>query len=297
MVLLETGLGGRLDATNLIDRPALTAITPVSLDHQQYLGDTLAEIAAEKAAILKPGVAGVIAHQPAEVDTVIEAEAARLGVTLYRAEADWLVRADAEGLVFDSPLGSRRFPHPALAGPHQIDNAGMALACVERLDGFAVSDAARADGLMAASWPARLQRLDAGPLADRLGAGWELWLDGGHNAAAGAALAAAVPALWPGRPLYLILGMLNTKPPRDFLAPLATGTRAVWTVAIPGEANAIPAQDLATAARTLDLEAHPAAGVGEALATIAARPEPGVVLICGSLYLAGTVLAANDQGA
>ncbi len=297
VVLLETGLGGRLDATNLIDRPALTAITPVSLDHQQYLGDTLAEIAAEKAAILKPGVAGVIGAQPDEVDAVIGSAATRLGVTLHRAGADWSVRADADGMVFDSPLGSRRLPRPALAGPHQIDNAGMALACVERLDGFAVSDAARADGLIAAIWPARLQRLDAGPLADRLGAAWELWLDGGHNAAAGAALAAAVPTLWPGRPLYLILGMLNTKPPRDFLAPLAPLARAVWTVAIPGEANAIPAQDLAAAARTLDLEAHPAAGVGEAVAAIAARPDPGAVLICGSLYLAGGVLATEDRGA
>ena len=132
-------------------------------------------------------------------------------------------------------------------------------------------------------------------MIERLGAGWELWLDGGHNAAAAAALAACVPELWPGRPLYLVLGMLNTKPPGGFLAPLAPFARAVWTLAIPGEANALPADDLVAAARTLDLEAHPAAGVGEALAAIAARPEPGVVLICGSLYLAGVVLALDDR--
>jgi dihydrofolate synthase/folylpolyglutamate synthase len=297
ILLLETGLGGRLDATNVIERPLLTALTPVSFDHMQYLGNTLGAIAGEKAGILKAGVPAVVGPQAPEAAAVFAERAAVLGAPLYRHGADWHARRDGDALVFADGDVERRWPLPALAGPHQIDNAGMALASLRFLDGFGIDEAAAAEGLRRADWPARLQRLTRGPLAELLPPGWELWLDGGHNEAAGAVIAATVRA-WRAegdrRPLHLVFGMLNTKEPTAFLRPLAPLARDLKAVAIPGDHASLSAAQSAEAARLAGIAAAGAGGVAEALAAIvASEHEAARVLICGSLYLAGTVLAEN----
>ena len=290
IALLETGLGGRFDATNVVARPAVTAITPVSLDHQHFLGDTVAKIAFEKAGILKPGVPAVLAPQTPAATDVIEARAAAVGANLFRAGTEWLAGADAIGQLVYHGKHDRVLPAPGLLGAHQYDNAGTALACLDCLDGFAVPDAALARGMSAVEWPARLQRLARGALAALLPANGELWLDGAHNQAGGAALA-KVASGWRDRPLCLVFGMLATHDPRSFLAPLAPYVDRLAAVVIPGEANALPAEALAVAASTLGIAAVPAPGLAAAVASVAA---PGTrVLICGSLYLAGRVLAEN----
>jgi dihydrofolate synthase/folylpolyglutamate synthase len=289
VALIETGLGGRFDATNVIARPAVTAITPISLDHQHFLGDTLAKIAFEKAGILKPGAPAVIAPQTDEARAVLEARAREVGAPLFRAGTEWTARAAGTALAY---RGRRELdlPPPGLLGPHQYENAGTALACLDCLPGFAVPDAALARGMTTVEWPARLQRLMRGPLVQALPPDCELWLDGAHNPAGGAALA-QVAAGWRDRPLGLVVGMLNTHDARAFLLPLAPFVRWLQAVAIPGEANARPADDLAATAGALGIDAAPAPSIAGA---VAAASEPGArTLICGSLYLAGRVLAQN----
>jgi len=286
--LLEVGLGGRLDATNVVDRPRLTAITPVSYDHQQYLGETLAEIAAEKAGILKPGVPCVVAPQTPEAMAAIEARAAGIGAPLIRAGKDWTMQPVPGGLLFADAAGPLPLPRPRLPGAHQCDNAGTAVAALRALG---MPDAACAAALTGAEWPARLQRLTRGPLAEAA-PGAEIWLDGGHNVAAGAALAAMLDAL-PARPTWLIVGMLATKDAGGFLRPFAGRVAGVRTVTIPGESAAAPACVLADAARAAGLAADPADTPAAALADILARDPAARVLICGSLYLAGQILRAN----
>ena len=291
-VLLETGLGGRLDATNVLARPRLTVITPVSIDHVQYLGSDLAGIAAEKAGILKPGVAAVVGPQPPAALAAIERRAAEIGAPLYRHGRDWQAAAAGDGMVYRGRRGERALPAPVLLGPHQIDNAGIALACAELLDEFALDERAQRAGLAHARWPARLQRLRVGPLPARLPDGWELWLDGGHNAAAGAALA-QVAAGWCDMPLHLVYGMLNTKAAEDFLAPLAPFVAALSAVAIPGEPASLTAEQAAAHARSVGISAIVSGSVGEAVDSLIGAAPRGRILICGSLYLAGRVLAQN----
>lgn len=274
--LLETGLGGRLDATNVVRRPAVAAITPIGLDHQAWLGDTISAIAAEKAAILKPGVPAVAAPQPEkEARAVVESFAARAGAPLVA----WSARPAPGGFAFRSPRRSAVFPPPALFGAHQVVNAGTALACLDAPGMPFLSDETIARGLAAARWPGRLQRL---PGAD----GREVWLDGGHNPSAGAALA-AVAAGWRDRPLHLVVGMMRGKDPRGFLAPLAPRAAALTAVPVPGEANALPPSDIAARAAALGVSADVAASVPEAIDGAAPNAR---VLVCGSLYLAGSVL-------
>ena len=290
IVLLECGLGGRYDATTVVPQPVLTAITPVSMDHMQFLGDTLAEIASEKAAIQKPGVISVIGDQSPTPLQVIENEAMTRGALLHRMGVEWHVRRDSEQMIFDE---SRRFPLPALPGPHQVTNAGLAIACIDNLDDFHVSDNAIEQGLKTIDWPARMQRLVSGPLVDTLPNGWELWLDGGHNAAAGEVLA-AVAADWGAAPLHLIFGMLDSKEPVDFLRPLVERVCHLYAVAIPGEEASLSADAVATAAKSLGIGATPADSVGAAITAILGTANlPSRILICGSLYLAGQVLANN----
>jgi dihydrofolate synthase / folylpolyglutamate synthase len=294
VVLLEVGVGGRLDATNVLRRPAVTAITPVSIDHQAFLGDTVEAIAGEKAGILKPDVPAVIGPQPEDAKAVIEARAAAVGAPLHRWCQEW--RCTAGSAVGGMRYVGRRWgldlPLPSLLGAHQIVNAGVAIACLEQLVQLALLPAAIAQGLRQIDWPARLQHLNRGPLVDVLPSGWELWLDGAHNALAAEALA-AVAAGWRDRPLDLVVGMLNTKDATGFLAPLAPYARSVQAVTIPGEENPHPAAQIAAAARVLGLEAREAASVAAALRDIIARLGPARVLICGSLHLAGVVLAEN----
>ncbi|MDP6067917.1 MAG: Mur ligase family protein [Alphaproteobacteria bacterium] len=291
-LLLEVGLGGRLDATNVVAQPRLSLITPVSIDHTGFLGETLAAIAGEKAGILKPGVTALLGRQEAVAEKVIGALAAELGTPLLRHGRDWWVRAEASGMRVGTPRGERLLPRPALAGEHQLENAGLAVAALDQLDEFALDDAAIAAGLKGVRWPARLQHLEAGPLPALLPEGSELWLDGGHNAAAAQALAAVLAGWAREAPVELIVGMLGSKDPKAFLAPLVPYAAGLQAVPVPGESASLTASELAGLAARLGLRATAAADVASALAAIT---RPARVLICGSLYLAGTVLAAQEE--
>ncbi|MGY6634356.1 MAG: bifunctional folylpolyglutamate synthase/dihydrofolate synthase [Alkalilacustris sp.] len=287
-LLLEVGLGGRLDATNVVDRPALCVITPISFDHEAYLGDTLAAIAGEKAGILKPGVPCVVAPQPPEALSVIEARAEAIGAPLHIHGRDWMAWAERGRLVVQDDRGLADLPLPRLPGAHQIVNAGTAVAALRLLGR---SEAAQEAAPARAEWPARLQRLTCGPLV-AAAPGIELWLDGGHNPAAGAALAAALAGM-PPRPTHLICGMLNTKDVGGFLRPLAPQARSLSCVSIPGAQATLPAEDTCAAGRAEGHDARTAPSVDAALARIVAQDPSARVLICGSLYLAGEVLAQN----
>ncbi len=294
ILLLEVGLGGRLDATNLIDHPAVTVITPVSIDHQQFLGETLAEIAGEKAAIQKAGAPSVIGPQPPEAAAAIDAYAARIGAPTFRYGRSFSVETMSDGMVYSA--GGRRLmlPLPALPGAHQIDNAAIAIAALERLQDFSINDMDMANGLMKAEWPARMQHLKSGPLVEILPEGWELWLDGGHNAAAGEALAAHAIEQWSDRPLWLVAGLLNNKQADRFLAAFSGIAEGVHTVTIPGEQASFRAEETAAIATKAGLKAEAAEGVESAAAAIVARESrPARILICGSLYLAGRILSEN----
>lgn len=293
-VLLETGLGGRLDATNVVPRPRLCLIAPVSMDHESYLGDTLARIAFEKAGILKPGVPAVIAPQEPAALAVIAARAAELGTPLLLHGRDWDVRADGAGLVVETRARRLELPRPALPGTHQIGNAGLAVAAALQLAEAGLDDEAIGRGLMSAHWPARLQRLASGPLVEVVPPGTTLWLDGGHNPAAGAVLADSLPGLLRGRALHIVVGMLSTKDLAQFLAPLLPLAASLRCVPIMGEAlSREPAASAATA-RLLGARATAADSVAAAVhAIVAGETEPYDILICGSLYLAGEVLRSH----
>ncbi|QJF49839.1 bifunctional folylpolyglutamate synthase/dihydrofolate synthase [Roseobacter ponti] len=286
--LLEVGLGGRLDATNVIARPALTIITPVSIDHQQYLGDTIAKIAFEKAGIIKRGVPCVVAQQAEEGMDVIEEVAARNAAPLLAFGQHWHVGPERDRMTYQDETGLLDLPLPNLPGAHQIMNAGAALAALRHLG---ADPAACEAAVTRAHWPARMQRLREGPLVD-LAAGAELWLDGGHNPAAGEALALHLSSLTE-RPTWLICGMLNTKDTGGYLRPMAPHVAGLYAVSIPGEANTLPAGETADAAAAAGMEAATADSVAGALQAITARCPGARVLICGSLYLAGNILREN----
>lgn len=286
--LLEVGLGGRLDATNVVARPTLTIITPVDLDHQQYLGNTLAAIAGEKAGIIKRGVACVVGPQHPESMDVIEAVAARNGAPLLAYGQHWHVSTERDRLVYQDESGLLDLPLPNLPGPHQVMNAGAAIAALRHLGR---DEAACEAAITRAYWPARMEKLTKGALVD-LAAPAELWLDGGHNPAAGVALAATLRAQSP-RPTHLICGMLNTKDIAGYLRPLADIAQSLTAVSIPGEANTIPAEDTARFAADVGLPASTAASVQDAISAIRAAHPQARILICGSLYLAGHVMREN----
>ncbi|WP_347312351.1 bifunctional folylpolyglutamate synthase/dihydrofolate synthase [Defluviimonas sp. SAOS-178_SWC] len=286
--LLEVGLGGRLDATNVVDAPRLTIITPVSVDHQQYLGETLPEIAGEKAGILKRGVPCVVGPQEEATLDVIEAKAAKLGAPLLVHGQHWHAFEERGRLIFQDENGLLDLPLPNLPGPHQIDNAGAALAALRHLG---ASGAACEAAVTKAHWPARMQRLAHGPLVDAAGT-CELWLDGGHNPAGGLAVAATL-ARMPQKPTHLILGMLNTKDIAGYLRPVAARAQSLTAVSIPGEANTLSAEETQAAAAKAGIAAGTAESVLAAVRAIAEKDPGARILICGSLYLAGGVLKEN----
>ncbi|WP_317055993.1 bifunctional folylpolyglutamate synthase/dihydrofolate synthase [Roseovarius rhodophyticola] len=286
--LLEVGLGGRLDATNVIAKPALTIITPVSMDHEQFLGDTLAAIAGEKAGIIKRSVPCVVSPQADDAMDVIEAKARSLGAPLLAYGQHWHVTTERGRLIFQDEHGLRDLPLPNLPGAHQIENAGAAIAALRHLN---LGDAAIEAAVTSAHWPARMQRLTEGALAQTAPEA-ELWLDGGHNPAAGQALANHIATL-PQRPTHLICGMLNTKDISGYLTPLATVADSLTAVSIPGEANTLPAADTAAAANSAGFTATAADSVEDALHQITAQTPNARILICGSLYLAGHILREN----
>jgi len=294
ILLLETGLGGRFDATNVIRRPAVTAITPVSLDHQHFLGETVAAIAGEKAGILKKGCPAVLAPQVPAASAPLEAAARRIAAPLFRGGTEWRVEAAAGGLRYEGQRWARLdLPPPALFGPHQYVNAGVALACLDRLDGFSLATHALAAGIRKVDWPARLQHLTSGRLVCRLPPGWELWLDGAHNEAAGEALARVAAESWRDRPLHLIFGMLESHDADGFLRPLAPHVRGLHALTIPGEAHARSAAGVAAAAARVGIAAATRSDLADALAHVADASPAGRILICGSLYLAGHALREN----
>ena len=291
-LLLEVGMGGRLDTTNVVEHPLGTIITPVSLDHQQFLGNDLASIAAEKAGILKRGAPAVLARQADEAQAVIERAAARLGIAPFAAGQDFDGCVQDGRMVYQDEAGLIDLPLPRLIGAHQVDNAALAVAAVRHF-GLPVSVEEIETGLARVDWPARLSPL-TGKLRDLLPAGAELWLDGGHNANGAEALAAALEQMNRVRPapLVLIMGMMNTRAPEDFLAPFARFSPHILAVTIPGEANAWRADEIADRARSCDFAAHAMPSVRAALKSASAIADARVV-ICGSLYLAGHVLHAN----
>ncbi|WP_282061235.1 bifunctional folylpolyglutamate synthase/dihydrofolate synthase [Roseobacter litoralis] len=286
--LLEVGLGGRLDATNVVDDPVLTMITPVSMDHEQFLGDTLRKIAFEKAGIIKPGVPCIVSRQADDGMEVIEEVAQRHAAPLLAYGQQWHVGPDRDRISYQDDTGLLDLSMPNLPGAHQIMNAGAALTALRYL-GF--DEHAAEAAVTTAFWPARMQRLKTGPLTDAAPQA-ELWLDGGHNPAAGDALAAHLQTL-SERPTHLICGMLNTKDIDGYLRPLAAVTQDLTAVSIPGEANTLPAEATAEAARNVGFSADLADDVGAALAKIVATTPQARVLICGSLYLAGAILREN----
>ena len=275
LCVIEVGLGGRLDATNVV-QPVACAIASISLDHQDFLGDTLAKIAGEKAGIIKPGVPVAVGHQPPEVMVVIEAEAAAKGAPLLRRGVEWQAEPAGDGMVFDGIA----LPALGLKGAHQVENAGLALAAL-RAAGFWPAPDLLARGVAAAEWPARLQRL-RGALAALLPEGSELWLDGAHNPGGAEILAAQLQA-WDG-PTTLILGMKKSKDVGEFLRILLPHAGAVYAVAEPEQHLALPVDEIIAASGGV---AKPGPDVRAALGQIT---KPGRVLICGSLYLAGEVL-------
>lgn len=285
--LLEVGLGGRLDATNVME-PAVSIITPVDLDHQQFLGDTLAAIAGEKAGIIKRGVPCFVGPQHDDAMDVIERTAARIGAPLIAYGQHFHVSRERDRLIYQDETGLLDLPLPALPGPHQIQNAGAVLAILRHLG---ADETACEAALTNATWPARMQRLTTGPLVDRY-APAELWLDGGHNPAAGKAIAATLDTL-PNRPTHLVCGMLNTKDVRGFMDALAAHAQTLTAITIPGEANTLPAQTTADSATSAGIAATTAPDIYAALDGIVASTPNARILICGSLYLAGHVMREN----
>ena len=296
LLLLEVGLGGRLDSTNVIEAPLASVITPVSMDHMEFLGDNLTSIAGEKAAIIKCNVPVISAEQPAEAVAVIERQARRMRAPLHAAGQQWHVSIERGRLVYQDDRGLMDLAAPKLFGRHQFDNAGLAIATLRAIDTIKLPQAAY-EGIVNAEWPARMQRLASGKLIELGPPGCEIWLDGGHNAEGGRVAAAALGDLEErvSRPLVVIAGMMGNKDAGAFLANFAGLTRHILAVEIPGQDNAMPPDRLADTARAQGMRVELAGSIEAALCGIAklAYEVPPRILITGSLYLAGHVLDIN----
>ncbi len=297
VLLLEVGLGGRLDATNVIERPLATVITPVSLDHAEFLGDTVTLVAAEKAGIFKREVPAIVASQPRDVLAVIERQAARVKAPIRIAGEDWTATEERGRMVYQDDDGLIDLPAPKLYGRHQFENAGVAIAALRASKALKLPPSAFESGIAKADWPARMQRLAHGALPALLPMGSELWLDGGHNADGGRAIANALADLEErvSRPLVLVVGMLSTKDCSAFLKNFSGLARRLVAVPIPRQEKTLSAAAVAAAAQSVGIPAQEGADIASALAAIAGfgLGPPPRVLITGSLYLAGEVLALN----
>ena len=287
--LLEVGLGGRLDATNVIKQPLLSIITPISIDHEQFLGNTLTKIAGEKAGIIKRHCPVIVAPQPEEAMDVIEQTAERNHAQIIVQGQHWHIDTECDGLMFQDETGVVQLPRPNLPGDHQIENAGTAVAALRHL-GFNTEICEAA--VLQARWPARMQKLQTGPIIDSA-PNAEIWLDGGHNPAAGQAIGHHLGTL-ENRPTYLICGMLNTKDIGGYLTPIAPHIEKLIAVSIPGEMNTLPATDTAAAARDAGMQAEVAEDVLAATRNIVKITPNARILICGSLYLAGNILRNHE---
>lgn len=294
ILLLETGLGGKLDATNVIEKPLVTAITPISMDHTEFLGSTIEKIAAEKAGIIKRTVPCVIGRQGfPQVLPLLEEKAASLNAPLFRLGQEWKVEnrhyiSQAKNILLT----------PSLIGGHQYDNAGTAVACIERLPQFNISEEHIKTGLSKATWPARLQHLTNHPYCKLLPSGMDLWLDGGHNPQGGEILGKWLAEQSKSKKIYLVCGMIKGKDMKEFLASLAPYAEFLCSVIIREEANSQPAEAVAQAAKAVGIKAESCPSVEKALQTAidhakTAGNHSAIICICGSLYLAGKVLAVQ----
>ncbi|HJW41209.1 MAG TPA: folylpolyglutamate synthase/dihydrofolate synthase family protein [Rhizomicrobium sp.] len=300
-LVLEVGLGGKFDATNVIDKPAMTVIQPVDLDHQDFFGSDIRNIAAEKAGIIKPGVPLIVGPQDDAPREVILARADRLSAPAYVFGQDFSAHQEHGRMVYQDEHGLLDLPLPKLIGRHQIENASVAIAALRHANRGWGTDQAIETGLYTVDWPARLQRLTRGPLVDLAPKGAEIWLDGGHNPHCAAAVSRAIADLEEKaeRPLYLICGMLRTKDAVGYLSAYRGLARHVVTVNIHGEAASLGAGALYDMARQAGLDAQPAEDLEDAMLQLQAwsrahpKEPPPRILICGSLYLAGQVLAEN----
>tara|TARA_B100000214_G_scaffold308406_1_gene239774 strand:+ start:1806 stop:3113 length:1308 start_codon:yes stop_codon:yes gene_type:complete len=299
LLLLEVGLGGRFDATNIIENPTLSVITSVSMDHQDFLGKTIDKIAFEKAGILKPSVSAIIGPQTNEALNVIKRRALELGSSAYVFGEDWNISPANKQLIFEMGSERRIIPRPNLLGDHQIQNAGCALASVKLLNSqFPVSPQEIDMGLVNINWPARLQKLKEGALIENLSEDVEIWIDGGHNQGAAKAIASTLRD-WrdecPEISIHMIFGALNSRSPQNFLQYFTNVIDTIRTVNIPREANALSASEIETAAIECGLEAYPAKGISPAITDIIFNSSgKRRILICGSLYLAGAALRENS---
>jgi dihydrofolate synthase/folylpolyglutamate synthase len=300
-VVMEVGLGGRFDATNVVPRPAMTIVQPVGLDHLEFLGDDIANIAAEKAGIIKPGVPVVIGPQDEIPREVILRRADQLSAPVFMFGQDFSGRQEHGRMVYEDETGLLDLPLPRLIGRHQVENAAVAIAGLRHANRAWGTDAAIEKGLRSVDWPGRLQRLSHGPLIADAPEDAEVWLDGGHNPHCAAAVSRAIADLEEkiDRPLYLICGMLKTKDAVGFLSAFKGLARHVVTVSIPDEAASMGAGALYDAARAAGLDAAPAEDLEDAMLQLTAwarahaRETPPRILICGSLYLAGQILREN----
>lgn len=297
-LVLEVGLGGRLDATNVIEKPAVSVITSISFDHMDYLGDTLGEIAMEKAGIMKRGRPAVSAPQRSEVEDALARCARSVGAPLKAGNQDWTISAEHGRLAYQDERGLIDLPLPRLLGRHQHVNAGTAVAAL-RETGLIADPSSYEVGLAAVDWPGRMQRLTKGRLMADLPFGAELWIDGGHNPDAAEAVAAAFGDLEErvSRPLFLIAGMLTTKDPVGYLRPFAGLARHTFTLRVPGTQSSFEPGALAEKADEAGLSAEPVGSVRTALRLLGENwrfEPPPRILICGSLHLVGDVLAQND---
>jgi dihydrofolate synthase/folylpolyglutamate synthase len=300
-LVLEVGLGGKYDATNVVARPRVTIITPIGLDHAEFLGEQIEGIAAEKAGIVKPGVPLIVGPQEDTPRDVILRRADALSAPAFVFGQDFFAHQELGRMVYQDTDGLLDLPLPRLIGRHQIENAATAIAALRRCGPAWSRDGGVERGLRTVEWPARLQRLTRGPLIEAGPEGAEIWLDGGHNPHCAAAVATAIADLEERgeRALYLISGMLRTKDALGFFAQFRGLARHVATVDIPGEAMSFGAGELYDRARAAGLDAAPAEDVEDAMLQIAAwarahpKEPPPRILICGSLYLAGTILSCN----
>jgi dihydrofolate synthase/folylpolyglutamate synthase len=297
VLLMEVGLGGRLDATNVIEHPLASIITPIAIDHTDFLGDTLDKIAAEKAGILKRGAPAIVAAQHRDALAVIERQAAKAGAPLKIAGEDWTATEERGRLVYQDEAGLLDLPPPKLFGRHQFENAGLAIAGLRAIESLKFTPAAFEAGIAKADWPARMQRLGQGALAALAPTSSELWLDGSHNPDGGRVVAAALADLEErvSRPLVLIVGMMASKDCEGFLRNFTGLARRIIAVPVPNVEKSLPAEAVADAARAIGLPATSRDNLAEALE--AARKldldPPPRILITGSLYLAGEALRQN----
>ena len=288
-VLLEVGLGGRLDATNVIAHPALTVITPVSIDHEQFLGNTVKKIAAEKAGIIKPFCPIIIGKQDKNALQVITEKALEQKAPILAEGQQWRIKQTGDNILYEDQTTTIELPLPNLLGTHQIQNAGIAIAALTQLTG---RKEAFYGAVSKAKWPARMQKLSTGPILATLGHS-DVWLDGGHNPAAGKALASYL-SKQNNRPTVLICGLLKTKDATGYLSPLSNLVKFLAAVSIPNEQNTLTAEETAKSANELGINSKSFTSISEGVQFVANQFPDCRVLICGSLYLAGQILGENQ---